>query len=76
MSTGESKNMHVNPNSALLLSFYCPQKADFTKIANFLTFAFTNMRFILYTMIKDRAQGVPEYSIYKEFVLCTILVLT
>ena len=34
------------------------------------------MRFILYTMIKDRAQGVPEYSIYKEFVLCTILVLT
>lgn len=42
----------------------------------FQLFAFTNMRFILYTMIKDRAQGVPEYSIYKEFVLCTILVLT
>ena len=76
MSTGELKNVHASPNSVLSRSFYCPQKADFAKIANFSTFAFTNMRFILYTMIKDRAQGVPEYSIYKEFVLCTILVLT
>lgn len=76
MSTGELKNAHASPNSALSLSFYCPQKADFAKSQIFQLFAFTNMRFILYTMIKDRAQGVPEYSIYKEFVLCTILVLT
>lgn len=38
MSTGESKNVHASPNSALSRSFYCPQKADFTKIANFSTF--------------------------------------
>ena len=71
MSTGESKNVHASPNSVLSRSFHCPQKSQI-----FQLFAFTNMRFILYTMIKDRAQGVPEYSIYKEFVLCTILVLT
>lgn len=38
MSTGKSKNVHVSPNSALSRSFHCPQKADFTKIANFSTF--------------------------------------
>lgn len=38
MSIGESKNVHISPNSALSRSFYCPQKADFTKIANFSTF--------------------------------------
>lgn len=38
MSTGESKNVHASQNSALSRSFYCPQKADFTKIANFSTF--------------------------------------
>lgn len=38
MSTGESKNVHTSPNSALSRSFYCPQKADFAKIANFSTF--------------------------------------
>lgn len=38
MSTGELKNVHVSPNSALSRSSHCPQKADFTKIANFSTF--------------------------------------
>lgn len=76
MSIGESKNMHVSPNSALSRSFYCHKRLISQKSQIFQLFAFTNMRFILYTMIKDRAQGVPEYSIYKEFVLCTILVLT
>lgn len=38
MSIGKSKNAHASPNSALSLSFYCPQKADFAKIANFSTF--------------------------------------
>ena len=38
MSIGELKNAQASPNSALSRSFYCPQKADFTKIANFSTF--------------------------------------
>lgn len=38
MSIGKSKNAHASPNSALSHSFYCPQKADFTKIANFFNF--------------------------------------
>lgn len=38
MSIGESKNVHASSNSALSRSFYCPQKADFAKIANFSTF--------------------------------------
>ena len=38
MSIGESKNAHASPNSALSLSSHCPQKADFTKIANFSPF--------------------------------------
>lgn len=38
MSIGESKNVHASSNSAPSRSFYCPQKADFTKIANFSTF--------------------------------------
>lgn len=38
MSIGESENVHASPNSVLSFSFYWPQKADFTKIANFSTF--------------------------------------
>ena len=38
MSTGELKNVHASPNSALSRSFHCPRKADFAKIANFSTF--------------------------------------
>lgn len=38
MSIGESKNVHANLNSALSLTFYCPQNAVFAKIANFSTF--------------------------------------
>lgn len=38
MSIGESKNVHASSNSVLSLSFHCPQKTDFTKIANFSTF--------------------------------------
>lgn len=38
MSIGELKDVHASPNSALSLSSHCPQKADFTKIANFSTF--------------------------------------
>lgn len=76
MSIGESKNVHASPNSALSRPSIAHKRLISQKSQIFQLFAFTNMRFILYTMIKDRAQGVPEYSIYKEFVLCTILVLT
>lgn len=38
MSIDESKNMHASPNSVLSLSFHCPQKTDFIKIAIFSTF--------------------------------------
>lgn len=76
MSIGELKDVHASR----ILRFHSPSIAHKRLISQksqiFQLFAFTNMRFILYTMIKDRAQGVPEYSIYKEFVLCTILVLT
>lgn len=76
MSIGELKDVHASR----ILCFHAPSIAHKRLISQksqiFQLFAFTNMRFILYTRIKDRAQGVPEYSIYKEFVLCTILVLT
>lgn len=57
MSTGESKNMHASPNSALSLSFYCPQKADFTKIANFSTFCiYKHALYIVYYVKRPGAR--------------------
>lgn len=62
MSTGESKNVHVSPNSALSRSFYCPQKADFTKIANFSTFCiYKHAPYIVYY---DKRPGARRSGIF------------
>lgn len=62
MSTGESKNVHVSPNSVLSRSFYCPQKADFTKIANFSTFCI--YKHALYIVYYDKRPGARRAGIF------------
>lgn len=62
MSTGESKNVHASPNSALSRSFHCPQKADFTKIANFSTFCI--YKHALYIVYYDKRPGARRTGIF------------
>ena len=62
MSTGESKNVHASPNSVLSRSFYCPQKADFTKIANFSTFCI--YKYALYIVYYDKRPGARRAGIF------------
>ena len=62
MSIGEWKNVHVSPNSALSRSFYCPQKADFTKIANFSTFCI--YKHALYIVYCDKRPGARRAGIF------------
>lgn len=62
MSTGELKNVHVSPNSALSRSFYYPQKADFTKIANFSTFCI--YKHALYIVYYDKRPGARRAGIF------------
>lgn len=62
MSIDESKNMHVNPNSALSRSFHCPQKADFTKNANFSTFCI--YKHALYIVYYDKRPGARRAGIF------------
>lgn len=62
MSIGESKNVHANLNSALSFSFYCPQKADFTKIANFSTFCI--YKHALYIVYYDKRPGARRAGIF------------
>lgn len=62
MSTGESKNVHASPTSALSRSFYCPQKADFTKIANFSTFCI--YKHALYIVYYDKRPGARRAGIF------------
>lgn len=62
MSIGESKNVHVSPNSALSHSFYCTQKADFTKIANFSTFCI--YKHALYIVYYDKRPGARRAGIF------------
>lgn len=62
MSIGELKNVHVSPNFALSRSFYCPQKADFTKIANFSTFCI--YKHALYIVYYDKRPGARRAGIF------------
>lgn len=62
MSIGESKNVHANLNSALSRSFYCPHKADFTKIANFSTFCI--YKHALYIVYYDKRPGARRAGIF------------
>lgn len=62
MSTGESKNVHASPNSVLSRTFYCPQKADFTKIANFSTFCI--YKHALYIVYYDKRPGARRAGIF------------
>lgn len=62
MSIGELKNVHANPNSALSRSFYCPQKADFTKIAIFSTFCI--YKHALYIVYYDKRPGARRAGIF------------
>lgn len=62
MSIGELKNVHVSPNFALARSFYCPQKADFTKIANFSTFCI--YKHALYIVYYDKRPGARRAGIF------------
>ena len=62
MSIGESENAHASPNSALSLSFYCLQKADFTKIANFSTFCI--YKHALYIVYYDKRPGARRAGIF------------
>lgn len=62
MSIGESKNVHVIPNSVLSRSFYCPQKVDFAKIANFSTFCI--YKHALYIVYYDKRPGARRAGIF------------
>ena len=62
MSIGKSKNVHASPNSVLSRSFYCPQKADFTKIANFSTFCI--YKHALYIVYYDKRPGARRTGIF------------
>lgn len=62
MSTGKSKNVHASPNSALSLTFYCPQNAVFAKIANFSTFCI--YKHALYIVYYDKRPGARRAGIF------------
>lgn len=62
MSIGELKNVHASPNSLLSRSFYCPEKADFAKIAIFSTFCI--YKHALYIVYYDKRPGARRAGIF------------